>query len=61
MSHHSRCRPTHAEIAVTAYYIWEDFGKPTGKDLAIWLEAEWVEGWRHFSHKPIYAVERDSR
>jgi hypothetical protein len=59
--HRSHKRPDEELIRLTAYYHWEALGKPEGKDLDIWLEAKWLEEWRHFSHKPVYAVERDSR
>jgi hypothetical protein len=32
--------PTHEEIALTAYYIWEDRGCPEGDGAEFWLEAE---------------------
>ena len=32
--------PTHDEIAVRAYYIWEQHGKPQGYDKDIWSRAE---------------------
>jgi Protein of unknown function (DUF2934) len=32
--------PAHAAIAATARTIWEESGRPEGRDTAIWLEAE---------------------
>jgi hypothetical protein len=32
--------PTHNEISVHARHLWHDRGCPTGRDTAIWLEAE---------------------
>ena len=32
--------PTHSEVAVRAYYIWEHLGKPQGRDRDIWRQAE---------------------
>jgi len=32
--------PTHDEVAVRAYYIWEQEGKPQGRDKEIWRLAE---------------------
>jgi hypothetical protein len=31
---------SHQEIQVRAYHKWEAMGKPTGKDLEIWLRAQ---------------------
>ena len=31
---------THDEIAVCAYFIWEQEGKPEGRALDHWLQAE---------------------
>jgi hypothetical protein len=36
MEHH----PGRQEIATTAYRIWEEHGKPQGRDVEFWLEAE---------------------
>jgi hypothetical protein len=32
--------PTHEEVAMRAYYIWEQEGKPQGRDVEIWKLAE---------------------
>lgn len=32
--------PSHDEIALTAYYIWEKCGCPEGDGAEFWLEAE---------------------
>jgi hypothetical protein len=32
--------PKHAEIAVRAYHIWEEEGRPHGRDFDHWLKAE---------------------
>ena len=34
------CEPTHEEIAVRAYLIWEKTGKPHGREREFWLQAE---------------------
>jgi hypothetical protein len=31
---------SHQEIQMRAYYKWEAMGKPIGKDLKFWLEAQ---------------------
>ena len=32
--------PTHQTIAHRAHQLWQDYGQPSGRDTAIWLEAE---------------------
>ncbi len=32
--------PTHAEITRRAEKLWQDYGRPAGRDEEIWLEAE---------------------
>lgn len=32
--------PTHDEIATYAYYLWEAEGRPPGRDVDYWLQAE---------------------
>jgi len=32
--------PTHEEIALAAYLIWEEQGKPSDREREIWLQAE---------------------
>lgn len=32
--------PTHEEIAGRAQELWEKYGRPSGRDQEIWLEAE---------------------
>ena len=32
--------PAHAVISASAKALWEEAGRPEGRDLAIWLEAE---------------------
>jgi len=32
--------PTHEEITRRAEELWQDYGRPSGRDEAIWLEAE---------------------
>lgn len=32
--------PTHAEIAMCAYFIWENEGRPEGRCDEFWREAE---------------------
>ena len=36
----TRSEPTDDEIAVCAYFIWEQEGKPLGRALDHWLQAE---------------------
>jgi DUF2934 family protein len=36
----TRFRTTKDEIAVCAYFIWEQEGKPVGRALDHWLQAE---------------------
>jgi hypothetical protein len=51
----SETRPTQHEIAVCAYCIWEQEGRPEGRTLNNWLQAElqlvvasiWDEGATH--------------
>jgi hypothetical protein len=33
-------QPTQAEIAACAYLLWEQEGRPQGRELDHWLEAE---------------------
>jgi hypothetical protein len=33
-------QPTHAEIAVCAHAIWELEGRPQGREVTHWLQAE---------------------
>ena len=37
---HSNLKPTHEEIAICAYYIWEKEGCADGHDVEHWLQAE---------------------
>lgn len=32
--------PTHEEIAVRAYHLWEKAGRPQARELECWLQAE---------------------
>ena len=32
--------PTHADISLRATALWENYGRPEGRDQEIWLEAE---------------------
>ena len=32
--------PTHEEISVRAYHLWEKAGKPQARELECWLQAE---------------------
>jgi hypothetical protein len=36
----SIAEPTHDEVALAAYSLWESEGRPQGNDLAYWLRAE---------------------
>jgi hypothetical protein len=40
VSHVSTRRPTEADIAVRAYEIYEREGRPEGRDVAHWAQAE---------------------
>lgn len=33
-------QPSHEAIAVCAFLIWEKEGRPSGRDVAFWLQAE---------------------
>jgi hypothetical protein len=35
-----RTQALHEEIAARARELWERYGRPPGRDVAIWLEAE---------------------
>jgi len=35
-----RAGATHDEISARAQQLWEDFGRPVGRDEEIWLQAE---------------------
>jgi hypothetical protein len=37
---HTPSEPTHHEIAVCAYCIWEQEGRPEGRTLDHWLQAQ---------------------
>ena len=39
-SKEGRFSATHDEIAARARALWEQYGKPAGRDEMIWLEAE---------------------
>jgi Protein of unknown function (DUF2934) len=36
----TRFHPTHKDIEVCAYWIWEQEGRPEGRALDHWLQAE---------------------
>jgi hypothetical protein len=36
----TRAQPTHKDIEVCAYWIWEQEGRPEGRALDHWLQAE---------------------
>lgn len=36
----NRVQPSHEEISRRAQELWERYGRPTGRDEEIWLEAE---------------------
>ena len=38
--HRANVVPSHGEIALCAYLIWEDSGRPHNQDFDIWLQAE---------------------
>jgi hypothetical protein len=35
-----RAKPLHDAIATRAHQLWQGYGCPEGRDVAIWLEAE---------------------
>ncbi|MEO6741459.1 MAG: DUF2934 domain-containing protein [Chthoniobacteraceae bacterium] len=44
---HRGAEPTHPEIAIHAYFIWQSDGCPAGLSLEHWLQAEtmlWAKG-----------------
>ena len=49
MKSEQRAQPTHGEIAICAYLIWEKEGRPDGCDVAHWLQAEehLLADWLH--------------
>jgi hypothetical protein len=50
------------EIALLAYYAWERDGKPSGRDLQYWLEAEiQVRATRHLLAREIGVVPKASK
>jgi len=36
----AQARPLHRNIAERARRLWENYGRPEGRDVEIWLEAE---------------------
>ena len=32
--------PSHEEVSTRAYQLWENYGRPDGRDVEIWFEAE---------------------
>ena len=32
--------PTHQDVTQRAYHIWEEYGRPEGRETEIWLKAE---------------------
>jgi hypothetical protein len=36
----ARALPLHESIATRAYELWDRYGRPPGRDVEIWLEAE---------------------
>jgi hypothetical protein len=52
-------KSTHDEVAQRAREIWQDLGRPAGRDAEIWLEAEQQLAAR--STNPPAGVETDAR
>lgn len=40
LSSSNRVHPTHEETSRRAQELWENYGRPSGRDEEIWLEAE---------------------
>jgi len=47
-------KPAHEEVALFAYYIWEQQGRPDGHDAEHWFEAEKQLEATH-THDPVQA------
>jgi len=45
--------PTEGEIQHGAYFLWEELGRPTGRDLDIWLAAR-----ERLRHRPLAPARR---
>ena len=43
--------PAEADIQRCAYFLWQEEGRPTGQDLAIWLTAKELLRHRAASHR----------
>lgn len=43
--------PAEEQIQHAAYYLWEELGRPAGRDLEIWLAAK--ERLRHGLRRPV--------
>jgi hypothetical protein len=54
----TRSGATHDEIAVCAYFIWEQEGKPEGRALDHWLQAELQLTAAHWHESLWYRTER---
>jgi hypothetical protein len=50
---------TQQDIGTRAYELWEKEGRPNGRDLAHWLEAERM--LRQQATAPVAAPRRDAR
>jgi len=48
--------PTTEEIALCAYWIWEKEGRPTGRDLIHWRQAE-AQLQADYFHEQLAAVQ----
>ena len=36
----AKSSPTHEQIALRAYLLWQQKGRPQGQEVALWLQAE---------------------
>jgi hypothetical protein len=48
-------KPTHEQIAVRAYFLWQDAGEPEGEDIRFWMiaEMEMMHSWHRIPRRHI--------
>ncbi len=51
----------HNEVARRAYQLWEDAGRPAGRDLKFWILAEATARGAAPAHRPEPQLSRDTR
>ena len=56
----TRSQPTHKDIEVFAYWIWEQEGRPEGRALDHWLQAELQLVVASILRDPTVEAERES-